>query len=75
MKCNRCEKDAVTFHGISMVTHGYCEEHRCCKVCGLGIKFCECKFPTERPEYLEWLNSNRKFEPDKNFSGFFNKLS
>lgn len=52
MKCNRCEKDAVTFHGVAIVTHGYCEDHRCCKVCGLPVISCDCEYgPTERPEY------------------------
>jgi hypothetical protein len=66
MKCNieGCFEEAVTFHGITTTTHGYCKEHRCCYRCGLGIigvinmvtknrdSFCTCKEgPMERPEY------------------------
>ena len=42
MKCNEsgCDKEAIFMHGISVVTHGYCEEHRCCKNCGRKINLC-----------------------------------
>jgi hypothetical protein len=49
-----CSKDAVTFHGVSTVTHGYCDEHRCCANCGgrlMGDKPC-CDHPKERPNAL-----------------------
>jgi hypothetical protein len=51
-----CGKPVVTAHGVTVVTHGYCEEHRCCNRCGLQItKDCKCKVPEERPEYLAFL--------------------
>ena len=50
-----CDKVAITFHGVMKVTHGYCEEHRCCYNCGNYIKNCGCENPIERPEYLEHL--------------------
>ena len=50
-----CDKVAVTFHGVSITTHGYCEEHRCCAKCGLHINSgCMCRTPTEREDYLEY---------------------
>lgn len=55
IKCSdtNCDKSAVTFHGISQITHGYCYEHRCCGKCGLKIIECDCKsgVPTEREVY------------------------
>ena len=50
-----CNKEAVTFHGITRTTHGYCEEHRCCKKCGRMINYgCHCEEPKERGEYLKY---------------------
>lgn len=71
MRCDfpACGKDAVTFHGLAVTTHGYCEEHRCCHRCGRGIKrheqACRCPDgPRERPEYLEYLrNKAPEIEP------------
>jgi len=39
MKCNieDCNGKAITFHGVTMKTHGYCEKHRHCSKCGLMI--------------------------------------
>jgi len=56
MKCavTGCDKDAVTFHGVTCTTHGYCEEHRCCYVCGRHITECRCATPMERPEYIQY---------------------
>ena len=51
MKCcvEGCDAGAVTFHGVSAITHGYCAEHRCCAKCGLLINYgCKCEKPTER---------------------------
>ena len=56
---NKCLKDAVTFHGVTTITHGYCYEHRCCAACGGRINpdenstRCRCRVPTERPEVLQ----------------------
>jgi len=59
MKCSNfnCEKEAVTFHGVMRITHGYCESHRCCAVCGLPVDGeCDCASgPTERKEYIEFV--------------------
>lgn len=56
LQCNHsgCGKECVTFHGIGMFTHGYCDEHRCCAKCGLQIAACDCPsgHHTERAEYL-----------------------
>ena len=60
LKCAHadCRDAAVTFHGITQITHGYCAQHRCCAKCGLPIADCECAgVPTERPEYLEHVIS------------------
>lgn len=60
LKCLDCDKRAVTFHGIATITHGYCEEHRCCARCGGKINpgskcQCYCKGgPTERMDYMVW---------------------
>lgn len=66
MKCEKCDKEAVTFHGVSTVSHGYCEDHRCCAKCGLQIHTtgvtghtCTCKVPTEREDYLQWKRAHR----------------
>lgn len=59
MKCNAkdCDKEAVTFHGCLVTTHGYCEDHRCCANCGLKINYdCKCKKPKERQDYLDYKN-------------------
>ncbi len=55
-----CKKDAVTFHGVNLLTHGYCEEHRCCAKCGLRVNKCDCKSGkhTEREDYLQYKASN-----------------
>lgn len=62
-ECSRpgCNKPRVTFHGICTVTHGYCEEHRCCYLCGLTIADCDCPsgHHTERPEFLHWKKVTR----------------
>jgi hypothetical protein len=65
MKCDvtNCNREAITFHGVTIATHGYCEEHRCCAVCGLWIKMCKCsKGHTERPDYLEYLKNKMRKE-------------
>lgn len=66
MKCEKCLREAVTFHGVDGVTHGYCQFHRCCAACGLpmswvtGIKdTCQCKKPVERQDYLSWKRDHR----------------
>jgi len=59
MKCNvkDCDREAVTFHGCTLITHGYCEEHRCCAKCGLKINYgCKCKEPKERQDYIDYKN-------------------
>jgi len=58
MLCNHkgCGQEAITFHGVSTVTHGYCAMHRCCAKCGSTINECKCKDGhTERKEFVEWL--------------------
>lgn len=62
MKCHRndCEQIAVDLHGIGMVTHGYCEEHRTCRGCGLCQDRCDChvakQYPTfKRPFSWVWF--------------------
>lgn len=66
MKCERCFRDAVTFHGVGCVTHGYCQFHRCCAACGLPISWvsgvpgtCQCKRPVERNDYVLWKREHR----------------
>jgi len=63
MKCEKCDKDAVTFHGVMTVTHGYCEKHRCCYRCGLHITDCKCKEGhLERPEYIEYRKAQHGYQ-------------
>lgn len=58
MKCSshNCNQIAITFHGVTTTTHGYCARHRCCAECGLTIAECKCKNGhTERKEFIEYL--------------------
>ena len=58
MKCDKqnCTQLAITFHGVSTTTHGYCARHRCCAECGLEVLKCTCKNGhTERPEFIGYL--------------------
>ncbi len=57
MLCGRpgCTYDAVTFHGVTRVVFGHCEEHRCCARCGWWHRDCTCQEGVlERPEYVIW---------------------
>jgi hypothetical protein len=60
LKCLDCGEKAVTFHGVTTITHGYCERHRCCAKCGGRVNGgevnpCRCRRgPTERDEYRLW---------------------
>jgi hypothetical protein len=58
LMCNVCGVKAVTSHGVTITTHGYCEEHRCCAECGLQINYgCKCAKPTEREDYLKYKSN------------------
>ncbi len=60
MLCNHkgCGQEAITFHGVSTITHGYCAKHRCCAKCGNAVTNCSCDdIWTERPEFIKYISS------------------